>query len=360
MNKTMNKTMIAMFALPMSLSLVACGNNSISGIQNNQSQEVDYSVDREQAEDSYAISEASGGGLGNSSVDTSSITNKYTGIAYGTQSETQTLDIYLPDEENNGPYPVIIVYHGGGFMVGSSTGGDVASMLEGVNHGYAVVSVNYRLSGESIFPAAVNDAKAAVRWVKAHAEEYNLDADSIAVWGDSAGGNLAAMVGTTGNLDSIGENDNLENMEYSSSVQAVVDWFGPLDFLAMDDQFEESGVERMEVMGVSKTSVEDSAESKYIGQLITIDPELTQQANPTTYLDTMDTDNAPSFFIQHGTADGNVPTQQSIEFATALTEIFGDHKVQLDLIEGAGHGTSEFDEPSNLDKVFSFLDSVFK
>ncbi len=115
-------------------------------------------------------------------------------------------------------------------MMGSKTGKDVQSMLEGINHGYAVVSVDYRLSKEAIFPAAI-------RFIKANAETYNLNPDKIAVWGDSSGGNLAALAGTSGDDNTL-NGDNTENLEYSSTVNAVVDWFGPMSFLLMDKQFE--------------------------------------------------------------------------------------------------------------------------
>ena len=207
-----------------------------------------------------------------------------------------------------------------------------------------------------VLDTKLNATKASIRWIKANADLYNLDANNIAVWGDSAGGNLAAMIGTTGSLESIGENDNLENLEFSSAVQAVVDWFGPLDFLKMDEQFEASGVPR----STGNTSTESSPESAYIGQLITLDAELTAQANPETFIATMDVVSAPSFFIEHGTADGNVPTQQSIDFSDLLIKAIGEEKVVLKLLDGAGHGTSEFQTVENLDMVFSFLDGILK
>ncbi len=295
-----------------------------------------------------------GGGLGNSAVDTSSITTQYTDVAYGTVSASQTLNIYLPNE-GEGPFPVIVAIHGGAFKMGSATGGDVAAMLQGVNYGYAVVSINYRLSGEATFPAAVNDCKAAIRFIRANASTYNLDPERIAVWGDSAGGNLAAMVGTTGNVTTL-DGDNQENLDVSSAVQAVVDWFGPLNFLEMDAQFAASGI----TPAMGATSSESSPESQYIGQLITKDPELTQQANPATYISTMTKDTAPAFLIQHGTADGNVPMQQSVDFAELLTSALGADRVTLVLLEGAGHGTSEFTAQENLDLVFAFLDQALK
>lgn len=291
-----------------------------------------------------------GGGFGMEKLDTSNIETKYTDISYADQSDTQKLDVYLPNE-GEGPFPVIVAIHGGGFMMGSKTGGDVSSMLKGVENGYAVVSVDYRLSEEAAFPAAISDVKAAIRYIKANAEKYNLDPEKIAVWGDSAGGNLAALAGTSSD-DEYLNGDNEENLEYSSEVQAVVDWFGPLEFLKMDEQFAEAGVSPK--MGA--TSSDSSPESKYIGGNITENKEQTEKANPSNYISEDD----PYFFIQHGTDDQNVPTQQSIDFAENLKAVLGEDKVTLSLLEGAGHGGEQFDAEENVQQVFEFLDSVLK
>ena len=271
-------------------------------------------------------------------------------IKYGSQSEAQKLDIYFPNE-GKGPFPIIIAIHGGGFMQGDKTGTDLTAMIEGVNHGYAVVAVNYRLSGEAIFPAAISDVKAAIRYVKANAEEYNLDSEKVVAWGGSAGGNLAALAGTSGDDDSL-NGENTENLEYSSEVQAVVDWYGQIDFLKLDEQFAESGI----TPKMGERSSDDSPESKYIGGNITKNKEQVEKANPATYI----TKNDPAFLIQHGTADPNVPTQQSIDFSEKLTEVLGDEKVELTLLEGAVHGGEPFNSEANLEEVFGFLERILK
>lgn len=292
-----------------------------------------------------------GGGLGGQAADTSWIQNKETDIAYSNVSDTQKLDIYYPNEASTEPYPVIVAIHGGAFKMGSKTGGDLQSMLEGVNHGYAVVTVDYRLSGEEIFPGAISDVKAAIRFIKANAEKYNLDANKIAVWGDSAGGNLAALVGTSGDDDTL-NGDNTLNLEYDSTVQAVVDWFGPIDFLKMDEQFAELGTTPK--MGL--TNSDTSPESQYIGGNITQNVEQTQKSNPENYI----TANDPYFFIQHGNADPMVPTAQSINFADKLTAVLGEDKVSLEILDGAGHGGDQFETEENVSKVYAFLDSILK
>lgn len=348
----MKKTMVIFLMSLVVFSLTACGNTTTT---NQSSTDVTVST-TDSSESSKETKEAktSSGGLGNESANTALISRQFTDVPYGTVSSTQTLNVYLPSE-GEGPFPVIIAIHGGAFKMGNATGGDVAAMLEGVNRGYAVVSINYRLSGEAIFPAAVNDCKAAIRFIKANATTYHINPDKIAVWGDSAGGNLAAMVGTSGNVDEL-NGDNVENLEFDSTVQVVIDWFGPLNFLKMDEQFAAAGI----TPKFGKTSSESSPESQYIGQLITNDPELTLKANPETYIETMDLTNAPKFYIQHGTADSNVPSQQSIDFAAALKTAIGEENVKLELLDGAGHGTEEFTATSNLDKVFEFLDQYLK
>lgn len=291
-----------------------------------------------------------GGGLGGASLDTSKYTKKYLDIPYANASATQKLDIYLPNE-GNGPFPVIIAIHGGAFKMGNKTGGDLAAMFEGLNRGYAVVAVDYRLSGEAIFPAAVNDIKAAIRFIRQNASKYNLNGEKIALWGDSAGGNLASIAGTTGGTNDLYD-ASLGYENVSDKVTAVVDWFGPINFLQMDEQFEASGIQPR----FGKTSSESSPESAYIGKLITEASETVAKANPETYI----TKDDPAFLIEHGTQDQNVPTQQSINFAKKLQSVLGNDKVELVLLEGANHGGSQFEESNNLDKVFKFLDKYMK
>ena len=281
---------------------------------------------------------------------TSDISKKYLDIPYAKLSETQKLNIYLPNE-GEGPFPVILAIHGGAFKMGNRTAGDLAPMLEGVNRGYAVVTVDYRLSGEAIFPAAVNDVKGAIRFIRQNAAQYNLNPDKIATWGDSAGGNLAAIAGTTSGTDELYD-PALGMTEVSDQLTAVVDWFGPLDFLKMDEQFKASGT----TPAFGTTSAASSPESAYIGQLITEVPEKTALADPSHYISADD----PAFFIQHGTMDANVPKEQSINFAEALKKVIGEEKVTLVLLEGAAHGGDQFSSKDNLDLVFEFLDKQMK
>lgn len=294
-------------------------------------------------------------GISGTSMDTSQIKTKYMNITYGNVSKNQTLDIYIPNDIS-GPYPVIIGIFGGAWLGGSSKGTDMAPIIEGGhNHGYAVICVNYRLSGEAKFPAAVSDCKAAVRFIRANAAKYNFNPNKIAAWGDSSGGHLTAMLGTTGNVTTL-NGDTTTNSSYPSNIQAAVDWFGPTDFTKMDDEFKASGITSM----LGSHSASGSPESQFLGVAVSSNPTLAQKANPISYISTMTAATTPSFFIQHGSSDNLVPYQQSVILADALKPVIGANKVTLEIINGAGHGTPEFSTAANITKVFNFLDPILK
>ena len=283
-----------------------------------------------------------------SKANTDHIKRKWLDIAYASISPAQKLDIYLPDE-GDGPFPVIISIHGGAFMFGDKADEQLNPMLKGLNHGYAIVSINYRMSGEAIFPANINDVKAAIRWVKANAAEYKFSPKRIALWGGSAGANLAALAGTSGDVKEL-EDMSMGNTNQSSRVMAIVDWFGPTNFLLMDEQLKETG------NGKPDKSEANSPLSKVLGQKITEIPEKVKMANPESYI----TSDDPPFLIQHGTKDPIVPTQQSINFAKKLETVLGKEKVTLVLLEGSKHGGPAFQTPENLKLVVAFLDAFLK
>jgi acetyl esterase/lipase len=284
-------------------------------------------------------------------ADTTFVKRRFLDIPYAQVSAAEKLDIYLPDE-GEGPFPVIVAIHGGAFMGCDKADVQVLPMLEGLKRGYAVVSINYRLSWEAKFPALVFDAKAAVRWIRANAEQYRLNPDKIAAWGGSAGGYLASMLGTTAGIAEL-EDLNLGNPHQPSDIQAVVAWFGPTNFLKMDEQLEASGLAPQTDQCHNGAN---SPESLLLGGKITEIPDRVKAANPETYI----RPNAPPFFLQHGANDAVVPVQQSIEFAEKLRQVISDEKVQLELLEGAAHADPAFETPSNVSKVLDFLDRSLK
>jgi acetyl esterase/lipase len=225
------------------------------------------------------------------------------------------LDLYVPDDVS-GPCPLVVWVHGGAFRMGDKAN-PIALPL--VGRGYAVASINYRLSQEAIFPAQIHDCKAAVRWLRAHAGAYNLDGEHVGAWGDSAGGHLVTMLGTTGDVVEL-EGD-LGNLDHSSRVQAVCDWYGPSDFLRMND-----------VPGTMDHDAPDSPESQLIGAPIQGNPDLVARANPITYV----TPDAPPFLIMHGDQDLTVLPNQSEFLYRAL--VADGVESELVILPGLGHG----------------------
>lgn len=246
----------------------------------------------------------------------------------------QQLDLYLPNEGQN--LPLIIWIHGGAFRMGSKEGIEFDPVpLEYLAQGYAVASINYRLSQHALFPVQIEDCKAAVRWLRAHAQQFNLDANRFGAWGPSAGGHLAAMLGTTGAVTSF---EVGEYLDVSSRVQAVVDYFGPTDFLQMDDQRLPDGM-------VHNPS--DSPESQLVGGAIQEHKERVAQANPITYV----ASDAPPFLIVHGDRDPLVPYQQSVLLDAALRQ--AGVPVTFYTVVGAGHGG--FTDPRVREVTQAFL-----
>ena len=282
------------------------------------------------------------------SADVSHVRRKWLDISYASLSPAQKLDIYLPDD-GDGPFPVVLHIHGGGFAIGDKRDINVLTFLKGLPRGYAVVSVNYRLSGEAIFPAGLQDIKAAIRWLRANCKQYHLDGNRIAACGGSSGGNYAAMVCLTDRVTKF-DDLSLGNPEYPCNVQAAVDWFGPTDFLKMDEQLEESG------FGPSDHNEAVSPESRYLGAKLSDVPLKVELANPMTYIH----EHMPPILIQHGRLDTLVPVQQSMMFVEKLEKYVSHDRFEFDIIEGAGHGDPLFETEANMERVFSFLDKRLK
>ncbi|MFZ5830867.1 MAG: alpha/beta hydrolase fold domain-containing protein [Planctomycetota bacterium] len=231
----------------------------------------------------------------------------------------QKLDLYLPEKADS-PLPLIIWIHGGGWAAGSKD--NCQPLRQGyIERGYAVASIGYRLSGDAIFPAQIEDCKAAIRWLRAHAAQYHLDPDRFGVWGSSAGGHLVALLGTSGDVK---EFDVGSNLDQSSRVQAVCDYFGPTDLLQMDAHALPSARLKHDPVG--------SPESRLIGGAIQENKDKVRRANPITYVSNDD----PQFLIVHGDQDPTVPHHQSQLLFQALKK--AGVSVRFHTIHGAGHG----------------------
>jgi acetyl esterase/lipase len=256
-------------------------------------------------------------------------------LAYGTDSPNQVVDLYAPGGggDDDGPWPLIVAIHGGAFMRGNR-GGELPHVPELLERGYAVASIEYRLSGEALFPAAVQDVKQATAYLRAHAAELNVDPSFFAAWGRSAGGHLAAMLGVTS-----GQPTEFDGQGGDSSVQAVVDWYGPSDFLQMDAQFL-AQPPTGDVPPVQNHDEARSPESLWIGGPIQELPADAARANPITYV-TRAAGPLPPFFLAAGTSDHLVPHQQTLILADALRA--HGTPVALRILQDARHGDRRFE-----------------
>jgi len=219
------------------------------------------------------------------------------------------LDIAYP-KDKKGKTPAIVYIHGGGFEGGAKPTEQTVSFAK---NGFVGIAIEYRLSSVAKFPAAIHDCKTAIRWTRANAKKYGIDPDKIGVIGESAGGYLVAMMGTSGGNAYL-EGDGAYR-EYDSSVQAVVDLFGPIDFAVMKD-------------------ASTGPVAKFLGKTAQEAPELAKKTNPITYVDAKD---APTLMI-HGEVDNLVPIQQSTLLNDALTK--AGVKTKLVIVKNAGHGFS--------------------
>lgn len=245
------------------------------------------------------------------------------------------LDLYLPSHAA-GPVPVILAVHGGAWRKGSKENPHALRMVE---RGYAVASITYRLSLEAIFPAQIHDCKAAVRWLRAHAGQYDLDPGRIGAWGGSAGGHLVALLGTSAGVEAL--EGTLGHSDQSSEVQAVCDFYGPSDFLRMND-----------LPGTMDHESADSPESQLIGAPIREQPDRVARANPITYIDGTE----PPFLIIHGQQDKTVLINQS-ELLHAALQSAGVSST-FHPVPGAGHGFRGI-PPAEKAKIDRWVDAFF-
>ncbi|MGO3151054.1 MAG: alpha/beta hydrolase fold domain-containing protein [Galactobacter sp.] len=248
--------------------------------------------------------------------------SRHDAVPYSTpahREEPLLLDLVVP--ATGAPAPVVIWLHGGGWWTGDRT---LAPNLEdfAAETGLAFASLDYRLSGEEIFPAAWLDLRAAIRWLAANAAEYGLDGGRIATWGSSAGGHLAVLSGVTGHLPLVpGEGPDVVGQPLPRLAAAAAG-YPPVDLTTV---VENTPAERRA----------GSPEARFLGGLPEERPEAAAAASPLTYIAEA-TATAPPFHLAHGEQDSLVPVDQSVRLAEALTN--AGIPVELAVLPGYNHG----------------------
>jgi acetyl esterase/lipase len=227
----------------------------------------------------------------------------------GTNIELKMDTAFLKQSDGK-PMPVVVYIHGGGWSMGSKDMG-MRPGLALAQGGYFAVSIQYRLTGQAIYPAAVHDCKAAIRFLRAHAEELGIDPNRIGVWGHSAGGHLSALLGTTGNTNVLDGSVGTADSKISASVQCVVDISGPID---LTSDFDEGMI------------------SQWLGGPVKDRQDLAKQASPLTYVDAED----PPVLIIHGTEDRLVNMDRHArKFEKAMKD--AGASVEFLPVQGEGH-----------------------
>lgn len=281
-------------------------------------------------------------------MDVSRIRKKYLDLPYCEGAgKHQTLDLYLP-YEGEGPFPTIVFIHGGAFWGGDKMDFQAMYVMNGINRGYAVASINHRLSDECKFPLPLFDVKAAVRFLRANAEKYHLDPSRFAAIGDSAGAYFAAMLAATPGNPAF-EDGNMGNPGVDTSVQAAVSLFGVLN-LEMQSKYTEDSIP---APGMPK--LQNFADI-FVGIPCRDHPELVALTWPGTYV----TKDFPPMLIQQGTKDEVVPYPNSPELAERINAVCGDGRAILEPFEGLTHGHEAFGSKENEDRLFRFFDEYLK
>lgn len=270
-------------------------------------------------------------------LSSAALADTQTDIEYARTGETSLkLDLHRPQGENP---PLIVYVHGGGWRAGSKTDTPIVDLYD---KGFAIASVDYRLSTLAVFPAQVHDIKAAIRFLRAKAGLYHINASKIAIIGSSAGGHLAALVGVSnGNPELEGKVG--EHLDQSSDVQVIVSFFGASNLETILSQSTPKG--RDFRIPALKLLLGDTPDNK---------PELAKLASPVTHLDKND----PPLLLIHGDADPQMPPQQSQELTKAYESL--GLPVTLVMLPGSLHGGAEFYDEERTAIVAKFLDKVLR
>lgn len=246
------------------------------------------------------------------------------------------LDLHLPKAENP---PLLVYVHGGAWRAGTKDDVPIAPLLD---HGFAIASVDYRLSTQAPFPAQIHDIKAAIRFLRAKASLFHLNTNKIAIIGSSAGGHLAALVGVTNGHKEL-EGKIGEHLDQSSDVACIVSLFGASNLQTILSQSTEFGL-RLRVPAL-QLLLGDVPERK---------PDLAKLASPVAHLDAND----PPLLLIHGDADPQMPPQQSQEFAKAYEAM--KLPVTLIVLLGSKHGGKEFYDEERTRIVAKFLTKALR
>ena len=263
--------------------------------------------------------------------------------------ERHQLDIYLPND-GVGPFPVIVDVFGGGLYFGAKSSHKLEPALKLLQQGYAVISLNYSLIWQADFPQQIWEIKAAIRWLRAHAAEYQLDSKRFALMGESSGAHLALLAATTANTTDFDKRVFGSNGTESEAVSAIIAMYGPYEFNQFQDQFAASGV----TPKYQETGQGISFEGQLFGGNAPRERlDLVRRYNPVNYF----SEKTPPILAFVGTKDPVVPYQQTINMITAARAVLGEERADLIVVPGGVHGPADYMTLENTMIKTSFLEA---
>lgn len=288
----------------------------------------------------------------------------YEHVKYASKSDNEYLNLYIPDNSDE-QTPLLILVHGGGFVMNDLESRQVKLMYTHYrDHGYACATINYRLAQEEGFPAALEDVKAAIRFLRANATSYHFNDDNFTIWGESAGGYLATMAAVTkdnefNNLSFIGENERSEPV--SAKVSNLVDFYGCFNFESTEEEFHELGIPKwirtISMIGFGKQD-QMAGYHSWIEYFFRKDfSDMSQEEknlyNPCYYIEKNAVEKMDlNVYIYHGTYDITVPYLQSQELEEAFVKAIGSDHVQRKLMIGYVHADDRFYTDEILSSLF--------
>ena len=265
-------------------------------------------------------------------IDPNQFAKAYTDIRYAAESPQQALDVFLP--EADGVWPVVVFVHGGGWFAGSRRNQHISFVFKILSQGYAVATVDYRLAPDYTFPAAIQDVKAAIRYLRAHAAELQIDTSRLVIWGNSAGAHLSALAAAPHVIPEL-EDLSMGNGQESSRVDGLIAWYGVYDFAALQRQAGRVGEVEGRMLGAWRGKAELASPIHYVSE------------------------DFPPVLLQHGTADEVVSYKQSEIFFEEIQRTCGPDRAVLEHFEGAGHGDARIKDDANILRCVRFLDSIY-
>lgn len=291
-------------------------------------------------------------------IDPSQFNTCWLDVPYADEDARQMLDIYLPNE-GEGPFPLIVFIHGGGWVSGDKRENTMPGVFKFPSQGYALACLEYRLVPDVRWPEPFEDVRAAIRFLRAHAAEYNLKADKIAIMGNSAGGHLACMTAAMAGRPML-QGRRYGNLDQSDAVQCLVSIYSPTDLYQCDlcdrttseDQAMATG--GMAARGDNGEKGMGKPQNQLVGASCIDNPVLAAAASPITYVNA----DFPKALFMQGIQDHVVPYGQAVGMARMVNERAGEGTATLELFPDADHGDPSMKTDEVINRIIDFIDDV--